>query len=315
MWLGVGLGISACVFWGLSYLIPLFLPEYSAWLISIGRTVVTGLAAAVLLFCQREYLRKVTFGDWRTALALSLVGNLIQPWCLFTAVQYAGVALASTFFGLIPVTVALIANARDKRRGRPFVPAARLAAPLAVIFCGLILSNWDGLTESLASDRTFSDFLIGSLYAAASTALWTWYPIRNADWLQEHKDVSSVFFSSMQFLALFPVGIALFAAEFLRSGPDAALGPAPLRYIFWMLVAGLLCSYLAAALWNAMSKRVPTALVGPMLVFETLFSVVFAHFYSRTRPSPVLTSGMILLLGGVVYTLRIFDSPAASARS
>ncbi len=45
-----------------------------------------------------------------------MIGNLIQPWFLFTAIQYAGVPLAATFFGLIPVLVAIIANERDRKK-------------------------------------------------------------------------------------------------------------------------------------------------------------------------------------------------------
>jgi drug/metabolite transporter (DMT)-like permease len=74
-----------------------------------------------------------------------------------------------------------------------------------------------------------------------------------------------------------------------------------------MLIVGLFCSYIAAVLWNAMSQRVPTAIVGPMLVFETFFSVTFSLIYEKSWPSVTLICGMALLMGGVVYTLRMFE--------
>lgn len=57
-----------------------------------------------------------------------------------------------------------------------------------------------------------------------------------------------------------------------------------------------------------MSQRVPTALVGQMLVFETIFSVVWAHVYEWKLPPVSLVIGMICLVGGVVYALKLFSA-------
>ncbi|MCF0254374.1 MAG: EamA/RhaT family transporter, partial [Duodenibacillus sp.] len=56
-----------------------------------------------------------------------------------------------------------------------------------------------------------------------------------------------------------------------------------------------------------MSQRVPTALVGQMLVFETVFSVTWGHLYELKWPEPLLLAGMALLVGGVTCALRLFS--------
>lgn len=308
MFFGVLLGLLACALWGLTYLLTLFLPEYNTIYISIARAIVMGLTAVGGLWIQRHFLRFVTTKDWNFTIVLSLVGNLIQPWCLFTAVQYAGVALAATFFGLVPVCVALISNERDKRRNKKFVPLAHLSLPLVLILTGLFCSNWSGLVDSMQSNTGAFDFLIGIIFAISSTAMWTWYPIKNADWLLEHPKVSPVFFTSMQCIVLLPIGlIAYFVCWSTVGDMENLLGPRPMHFVGWMIFAGTACSFCATALWNAMSQRVPTTVVGPMLVFETIFSVLWGLIYTKEIPSISLVIGMVLLLSGVICTLKIFE--------
>ena len=149
MLIGISFGLAACVLWGFTYLLPLLLPDYPTTYISVARGIVMGVTALAGLALQKQYLKQVNLKDWNTAFWLTLIGNLIQPWCLFSAVQYAGVALAATFFGLIPVLVALIANERDKRKGKKYLPLSKLILPLSVIFIGLILDNFEGLINVL----------------------------------------------------------------------------------------------------------------------------------------------------------------------
>ena len=238
-----------------------------------------GVTALAGLALQRQYLKQVNLKDWNTAFWLTLIGNLIQPWCLFSAVQYAGVALAATFFGLIPVLVALIANERDKRKGKKYLPLSKLILPLSVIFIGLILANFEGLINVLEDYKSNPNFLIGVIYSVLSTAMWTWYPIRNADWLLDHPKISPVFFTSMQCSLLLPFGIVLYVA-------------------LWLFSRDL----------KELSQKVPTAVAGPMLVFETIFSVTWGCVYARAFPTTTLFIGMVLLVSGVVYTLMLFNS-------
>lgn len=309
MFIGISCGLAACVLWGFTYLLPLLLPDYPTTYISVARGIVMGATAVIGLFLQKNYLKEVSLKDWNFAFWLTLVGNLIQPWCLFSAVECAGVALAATFFGLIPVLVALIANERDRRRGKKFLKLSKLILPLTAIFIGLILANLDGLLNAVADYKSNPNFLIGVMFAALSTAMWTWYPIRNADWLLDHPKISPVFFTSMQCSLLLPFGLVLYPLLwFVKGDLNGILGPVPTAFIAWSLFAGIVCSFGATALWNAMSQKVPTAVAGPMLVFETIFSVAWGCLYAKEFPNTSLFIGMVLLISGVVYTLILFNS-------
>ncbi len=272
---GVIYGLLACALWGATYLLPVLLPTYTTLQIALARAVIMGLAAIVGLYVHRYFFFLVGKKDWWSAMKLTLFGNLIQPWFLFTSVQYAGVALAATFFGLVPVLVALVANERDRRKGKVYLTLKKLSLPLCLLFCGLVLANLEGLIGSFSGELNGLDFLVGCAFATCSTLMWTWYPIRNADWLLEHPKVSPIFFAEMQCIILFPLGAILYCIDWQVNSVSGFLGEAPALFCLLILFAGVFCSFGATALWNMMSQRVPTAVVGPMLVFETIFSVAF----------------------------------------
>ena len=60
------------------------------------------------------------------------------------------------------------------------------------------------------------------------------------------------------------------------------------------------------AFWNAMSQRLPTALAGQMIVFETIFAVIFAHIWRGEWPTLTMVAGLSLLLAGVLVSMAVF---------
>ena len=89
------------------------------------------------------------------------------------------------------------------------------------------------------------------------------------------------------------------------------LGPTPVKYVLLMLFAGICCSWLATALWNMCSAKLPTALVGQLLVFETIFSVLYAHIQRLQWPSTTQTNGYHQIKPGKTDALRIFSKNQA----
>ena len=83
-------------------------------------------------------------------------------------------------------------------------------------------------------------------------------------------------------------------------------GPALVRYargqdrvfIALMSTIGLLCSWLGTLCWNRASQRLPTALAGQLIVFETLAGLTYAFLLRQEFPSLLTMIGvMILMLG------------------
>ena len=71
-----------------------------------------------------------------------------------------------------------------------------------------------------------------------------------------------------------------------------------------MVAIAVLCSWVGALCWNIASQRLPTVILGPLIVFETLAGLLYTFILRQTLP-PVLTlSGIALLVIGVVVAVR-----------
>ena len=313
MFIGVMYGLGACALWGMTYLLAVLLPQYDSMYIAISRALVMGLVSLILILIFVDKFRQLTRNDWIFSIKLTLIGNLIQAWFLMMSVQYAGVPVAGICFGAVPVLVALISNERARRKGKNFVHLKQLVIPLLCIFIGFVMVNITELQEFLSQEGSSSGtFFFGLLCGVISTLMWTWYPIRNADWLLDHPKVNPTIWTCAQCVVLLPISAVLYIIVwFLDPSMPQLLGPTPIKYLLLMLFAGICCSWLATALWNMCSAKLPTALVGQLLVFETIFSVIYAHIHRMQLPTLTLTVGFILLIAGISVALRIFSKVEA----
>ena len=147
---GVLFALVAGLMWGLVFVAPLLLPDYPAALLSVGRYTAFGLIALPLAWLDRARLRELTRADWREALKLAAIGNLLYYLLLAAAIQRAGGPLPTMVIGTLPVVIAIASNWRDGRRdGR--LPWLRLAPSLFLIAAGVALVNRAELTSLHAS--------------------------------------------------------------------------------------------------------------------------------------------------------------------
>lgn len=302
---GLLFGLSACILWGCIYLVPLFLRTYDPVIIATARFIAFGLVTVPLAWGWRRELAGYDRGDWLTAAKLGVVGNCVYYWCLTNCIQMAGAPFAGMCMALIPVLVAVIANQRDRRRGRA-VPWRRLSLPLLILFLGLVLANWTEF-ESVSRAVGQGVFWWGAVFGVAALFIWTWFPIVNADWLIDHPDRSPQVWTTAQGITTLPAALVGFAlAEGAQPAGTPWLGETPWLFVGLMLFSGVVCSWLGNVLWAEMSRRLPTALAGQMIVFETIFAVTYAHVYRWEWPSTTLLLGLGCLVTGVVLSLRVF---------
>jgi drug/metabolite transporter (DMT)-like permease len=66
-------------------------------------------------------------------------------------------------------------------------------------------------------------------------------------------------------------------------------------------------------LWNAAAKRLPLTLAGQMIVFETLFALLYAFVYDGRWPRTPEVLAIVLLLVGVLWSVRQHTLEPASA--
>ncbi len=307
---GTAYALAAGLMWGLVFVAPLLLPQYPAGLLSVARYLAFGLIALPLAWLDRGRIALLTRADWLEALKLSAVGNLLYYLCLAAAIQRAGGPLPTMIIGTLPVVIALVSNRRNAvRDGR--LAWRRLGPALALIAAGILCVNQAELQQlRAAADTDFARYGQGALLALGAVVCWTWYPIRNADWLRAHAGRSPSTWATAQGLATLPLAALGFAAFWLFGvlRPASAfvwpLGPTPGLFLALMFAIGLFASWLGTLCWNAASQRLPTSLAGQLIVFETLSALAYALLL-RGQPPPALTLlGAALLVAGVSWALR-----------
>jgi drug/metabolite transporter (DMT)-like permease len=301
---GVACALGAGLAWGLVFVVPLILLDYPPVLLTVGRYLAFGVIALPLAWRDWSRLARLDRQDWLRALELALVGNLLYYGMLASAIQLADAPLPTMLIGTLPIVIAVCSNF-----GARSVAWKRLLPPLAVIALGILLVNRQELGR-LDGTRNLRDYLLGGVLGLGAVVCWTWYPIRNARWLQARPYLASGTWATAQGLATLPLALLVFAAV-SPSPPVAAefawpLGPRPLKFVALMLLVGLTASWLGTLLWNRASKLLPTALSGQLIVFETLAALSYAFWWRGELPAAGTVLGVVLLVCGVLLGVRAF---------
>ena len=312
MLIGVLYALAAGLIWGIVFVTPLLLPDYPGTVLAFGRYLAFGLIALPLGWQARRALRRLRRDDWVEAFKLSLVGNILYYSALATAIQLADAPLPTMVIGTLPLVIAIASNLGERS-----VPWPRLAPALLVLASGIALVNQTELNRVMQMEADPYRYTLGAVFAVLATACWTWYPIRNARWLRARPALTAATWATAQGLATLPMAVAGMALASLYYGLvvpnplNLPLGPDPRRYILWMLALGLLASWLGTLLWNAAAKRLPTALSGQLIVFETLSALAYAWLLRRAWPDAVTLAGIGLLVAGVLLGVRVFSPTRA----
>jgi drug/metabolite transporter (DMT)-like permease len=258
------------------------------------------------------------------ALELAAVGNLIYYAFLASAIQRAGAPLPTMIIGTLPVVIAVSSNLRDARRDGQ-LPWLRLLPSLVLIAAGIALVNQVELGELHAARSAgtgapdLGGYAVGAVLAVGAVVCWTWYPLRNADWLRAHPDRNPRTWATAQGIATLPLALAGYALFWLWQAVHAGdvgaaafampLGPRPLFFVALMFAIGLFASWLGTLCWNEASQRLPTSLAGQLIVFETLSALAYAFVLRGRWPGLLTLAGITLLVLGVMLALRVRPEP------
>lgn len=317
---GVAYGILAGALWGTVFLAPQWLPDFPALQVSAGRYIAYGLVSLLFALPRgRALWAKVSRADIAMLLWLAMSGNLVYYTLLTTGVHWAGVAATSLIIGVLPVTIA-VAGAHDTDAA----PLKRLGLPLALVLAGIACINVDVFRTPLtpAWERTAG----GIACALGALACWTWFAVANGRYLQRHPRFSGNEWSILWGIASGVLGLALWIVlavlpEPARSALGLATFPAERWKVFWIVIFALAigASWLGNGLWNAASRRLPMTLTGQMIVFETLFALLYGFIYEGRMPRLLEWAAIGLLSAGVIGAVRVHSPsraapPAASAR-
>lgn len=306
MMAGIASGAGAGALWGLVFLAPALVRGFGPLHLAAGRYLAYGLFAAILIAPRWRDLRG-RFGrrEWLALAWLSLLGNCLYYVLLASAVQLGGIAMTSLVIGLLPVAVTILGS-----RDRAAPPLARLLPSLALGVAGVVCIAWQALAT--APEASLARQAAGLACAIGALVSWTAFAIGNSHWLARLDHVSAHDWNLLtgvvtgaQALLLVPAAAALETAG--QSATDWA----------WLGAAcasmALLSSIAGNALWNRASRLLPLTLIGQMILFETLFALLYGFLWEARLPTMLEGFAMLLVVASVTLCFAAHRPSAATA--
>lgn len=295
---GVLAGLGAGALWGLVFVMPRMLGNYSPVDLAAGRFVAYGALAALMMF-WRSSPGLPRWPSWRqagAALGLSLLGFTGYYLLLVFAIQDAGTEVPTLIIGTIPLWVMLLGKPARLRWGA-------LLPGLLLTLAGLALMMQISLSDLAAQG---GNFWRGALLATAAMVSWTAFALLNAGWLRRHPEVNATQWANWLGLATGLGALLLWWGagsdlQQLAARPDAGL------FALLAVGTGFGSAWLATILWNLASQRLSASLCGQLIVSETLFALLYSFAWDGQWPS--FYQGVACAL----FTLGILASVKAHA--
>ncbi|KQR33191.1 MAG: DMT family transporter [Agrobacterium cavarae] len=296
--LGLFYGMLAGALWGGIFLAPKLIPAgFTPLQLSTARYLTFGVIALVLIAPKIKRV-SAQFGraEWIALLWLSLVGNLLYYVFISTAVQLSGVAFTSIIIGFLPVAVTIIGS-----MDHGAVSLKRLWPSLFFGAVGIIGISW----QSLMHDGTPMDArkLIGLAAAIGALASWTAFAVGNARWLVRLHAVSADEWNLMTGVVTGGIALVLAVPAFAFGG---VAHPASDWMQFTMVAVGLgiSASIFGNALWNRMSRLLPLTMVGQMILFETLFALLYGFLWEGRGPTLIESVAIVSVVLSVLLCMQ-----------
>jgi drug/metabolite transporter (DMT)-like permease len=235
---------------------------------------------------------------------LGLLGNLLYFVFLSAAVRLAGIPTTSLIAGLLPITVNWLGR-HDSQ-----VPLRRLAAPMLLAVIAAVLAAASALLGRPEA-RAWTSSLLGVLCALAALASWSMFAVSNSRWLRRAPQISTQDWSLLLGLATGVEALALALPAFrLDTHPHVPRA--------WLEFAGVSAgvafgaSILGNDLWNRASRLLPVTMSGQLVVFETLFALLYGFIWSHRPPSLLELAAMTLFLLSVALSARAHSTARPS---
>jgi len=184
------------------------------------------------------------------------------------------------------------------------VPLRRLAWPLVMAVAAVGLIGFEALrrpTDGHADGPL--DVALGLACAIGALVAWSAYAIGNSRWLARHDRVSAQDGSLLTGVVTGALSLALVPIALIASGAswDDAVWS---RFLMVSASVALGASILGNALWNRASQLMPLTMLGQMIVFETLFALIYGFIYEGRWPTGIEGLAIILMVVSVIWCVR-----------
>jgi drug/metabolite transporter (DMT)-like permease len=167
---------------------------------------------------------------------------------------------------------------------------------------GLACIAWNSLRGSSPGSLTGLLCALGALFS------WTVYAVQNSRALARLDHVTSHEWSLLTGVVTGAESLLLAVPAFLfahggHSGEDW------LYFGSIVTTVAICASILGNAFWNRASRLLPLTMTGQMILFETLFALLYAFIWERRLPAPAEVAAIALLVAGVLSCAAAHRAP------
>lgn len=303
MILGLLCGAGAGALWGLVFLAPEMARSFGALELTIGRYVFYGLIAAILIAPRASQLLPLLGKkEWLGLVGLALTGNIFYYLFIVNAVQMGGIAMTSLIVGLVPVAVTIVGS-----RDSGAVPLSRLMPSILLCTASAIAIGWDAF-DALMTAQNLTQFM-GMTCAVGGLVSWTVYAVHNRKWLTKMHSISSYDWNLLLGLVTGTLSLALIPVTILLVDLDHSAHDW-LSFIMVSALVALLASVAGNALWNQITRLLPFTMVGQMVLFETLFALLYAFAWEGRGPTINEAIAFTFVVASVITCISAHRAPS-----
>jgi drug/metabolite transporter (DMT)-like permease len=208
--------------------------------------------------------------------------------------------------GISPISIALYGNLKQKT-----FSFRSLVLPCILIAIGLALVNLEAF-ESTSHINSMSEYILGLSFGFTALLIWTLFAVYNAKILDKHPALASgdwvtmLGFTTLIWVILIVTGLSFLPDSPLDFAKYSTVDPAFQRFLLGNAILGIFCSWLGSYLWNRASTLLPVSILGQLIIFETIFGLIFVHLFKDEWPSGFSFLGMSMMLFGIVASLNVF---------
>lgn len=295
---GVIYALSACLIWGLIFVVPLFMEGFSPIEIALGRYFFYG-AISSLIFIRGRWMGSFRFpiSIWKKALSFSFAATIGYYIFFVLSLRFATPAITALILGISPIAIALLGNWKEKE-----ISYGSLIFPSLLLFIGLIIINF----PHISSNDSPEVFLLGLICCLGALFSWSWYVVANSRFLKNNPQVPSGDWSTAIGVAtlFWTILLGIFWAVTQTSFEKFShFNPMLISFLFGSATLGLLCSWVGAFLWNRACLYLSVSAAGQMTIFETIFGLIFVCILEKRFPPKLELLGICLILSSIILAL------------
>ncbi|WP_152655891.1 DMT family transporter [Oceanobacillus sp. CFH 90083] len=311
--LGVIFGMVAGATWALAFLIPNMLSTFSSLEMTLGRYFMYGLYSVLLFIAYKREAVHIPLRMWSRALLYAFTGNVGYFFFLVLGIQYAGATITTLIIGTLPIVISLGGNFLNKE-----FPFKIMVIPSISILLGIFLlySGEQGADSSATTSR--ADLLFGFLCCFIALALWSWYGISNANFLKKESQVTPNLFSTIVGIQTLTLVVIVLLISWLTNQQIVTTLLAKdhlLHYLIGVVILGIIASWVATWAWNQTSIRLTVTMAGMMIVFESLFGLLYSFIYRASFPTLPEGFSILFILMGVAFGIWRINKVRDSKRN